>query len=635
MADLRRALILLVLPGCMAAGCGRWSPLSTPVTYNKHIAPIVYANCVTCHRPGEAAPFSLLTYADAVKHADAIGEQTMKRHMPPWLPEHGELAFQGERGLRPEQIETIQRWIATGALEGDAADLPKAPVFPDGWALGRPDAVLTQERPYTVAARTSDIYRNLVFRTTLTADTFVRAVEFKTNGAPIHHAVIRVDRTHSSRLRDGQDGQPGFDGMSAAAAQDPQGQFVGWAPGRGPIVSPDGMPWRLDKGSDLIVELHLAPSGKPAVIQPSIGLFFTATPPTQVAVVGKLTSKTIDIPAGERAYVVTDSFKVPVDVDLLSVYPHAHYLATEMRATATLPDGSTKSLLWIKRWSFHWQQDYRYVTPVALPRGTTLTMRYVYDNSDDNTANPSHPPVRVQIGSRSVDEMAELTVQLRPKSPDDAAGLEQVFDVRERQASLAMAEMRVRNEPGNARYQAFLGAGYVEAGRFADAIGPLQTAIRLDETLANAHSDLGTALMETQRLSDALTHLRRATELAPRDENMFYNLGNALSAANRNAEAESAFARALTLNPDFPDAHINLGGLLLRRGQKAEAVRHFERAVVLVPDSPFTHNNLASALAASGRFQDAMKEVNAALALRPDYGPALENQRRLRQMGIR
>ena len=632
---MKSTLLALVVSTVAASGCGGWSPFSTAVTYNKHIAPIVFANCVGCHRPGEAAPFSLLTYADAAKHADAIGDETMKRHMPPWLPERGGLAFQGERGLRPEQIETIQRWVATGTAEGNAADLPPAPVFPDGWALGKPDAVLTQERAYTVAARTDDTYRNLVFRTTLTADAFVRAVEFKTNGAPIHHAVIRLDRTSASRRRDGQDGQPGFDGMSSEGAQDPAGQFVGWAPGRGPIVSPDGMPWRLENGTDLVVELHLAPSSKPAEIQPTIGLFLTTTPPTQTAVIGKLASKVIDISAGERAYVATDTFELPVDADLLSVYPHAHYLATDMRATATLPDGTKKDLLWIKRWSFHWQQDYRYVTPIALPRGTTLTMRYTFDNSDTNNANPSHPPVRVQIGSRSIDEMAEFTVQLLPKSPEDASTLARAFEALDQRATLAMAEMRVRQAPGNAKYQAFLGAGYVEAGRFAEAVAPLQIALRLDDTLANAHSDLGTALLETNRLAESVAQLRRATELAPRDENMFFNLGNALERMNRLGEAEAAFGRALAINPDFPDAHINLGGLLLQRGQKAEAVRHFERSVALVPDSAFTHNNLASALAASGRFPDAMREVQKALALRPDYGPALENLRRLRQIGIR
>ena len=281
-----------------------------------------------------------------------------------------------------------------------------------------------------------DVYRNLVLRTPLTTGVFVRAVEFKTGGAPIHHAVIRVDPTSASRRRDGQDGQPGFDGM-AWNIQDPDGHFIGWAPGRGPIVAPEGMPWRLSRGADLVVELHLTPTDTPVTLQPSVALFLTSTPPAQTPLTVKMGSKLIDIPAGERSYVVTDIYELPVPVDLLSVYPHAHYLGKEMLFTARLPDGAEKSLLHIKQWNFHWQQDYRYVTPIPLPRGTTLTMRYTFDNSEGNTHNPRNPPVRVQAGPRSTDEMAEIGLQVLPKSPEDAARLTESFDRREKLANVA------------------------------------------------------------------------------------------------------------------------------------------------------------------------------------------------------
>jgi tetratricopeptide (TPR) repeat protein len=395
------------------------------------------------------------------------------------------------------------------------------------------------------------------------------------------------------------------------------------------------MPWLLERGSDLVVELHLAPRKTPAVVQPVVGLYFTSTPPVQVPVSGKLSSRVIDIPAGDPDYVVTDTFEIPVDVDLLSVYPHAHYLGKEMRATATLPNGQEMILLLIRQWSFHWQQDYRYVNPVPLPRGTRVTMRYTYDNSDANEENPRHPSVRVKLGSRSVDEMGELVLQVLPKAPADGAPLARAFEQHDQQVTLAGQEKRVRDEPNVAQNQSGLGALYLDAGRPADAIPPLETALRLDERLASAHSDLGTALMETGRLPEALAHLQRAAALAPRDENFQFNLGNALSEANRFPEAEAAFQRALALNPGFPDAHVNLGELLMRRGQKAEALQHYQQAVALVPDSPVTHSNLASALAASGRFTEAMQEARRALAINPGYGPALEIQRRLQAMGIR
>ena len=220
--------------------------------------------------------------------------------------------------------------------------MPPAPTFPDGWALGKPDVVLTPSRPYTMKPNPDDVYRNIVIRTALPADAFVRAVEFRTNGAPIHHAVIRVDTTDNSRRQDGLDGQPGFDGMTWQGVQDPEGNFIGWAPGRGPIVSPDGMPWVLPRGADLVIELHLIPTDKTASIQPTLALFFSATPPVRTPLTLKMASRMIDIPAGQRDYALTETYQFPVAVDLMSVYPHAHYLGKEMTVTAAFPDGTTK-----------------------------------------------------------------------------------------------------------------------------------------------------------------------------------------------------------------------------------------------------------------------------------------------------
>jgi tetratricopeptide (TPR) repeat protein len=619
-------LLLLLLAACTR----------TPApTYTKDVAPILFANCAACHRPGEVAPFALLTYADAQKHAKKIVEETRERRMPPWLPDRGEFPVLGERRLRDDQIDVIRRWVDAGTPEGNAADLPPAPSWPDGWQLGRPGLVVTPERPFTLQPTSEDVYRNLVIRTSLPADAFVRAVEFRTNGAPIHHAVIRVDSTQGSRRRDGEDGRPGFDGMAWDTVQDPEGHFVGWAPGRGPIVAPDGMPWRLERGADLVVELHLVPSRKPLVIQPTIALFFSDAPPRQTPLTVKMGSKLIDIPAGQRDYVVTDTYELPVSVELLGVYPHAHYLARDMQVTAAFPSGTTKSLLHIPQWSFHWQQDYRYATPIPLPRGTRLTMRYTYDNSDRNDENPRQPPVRVRVGPRSTDEMAELGLQVMPQSLADAAALVQSFAERDALANVTLGEMRVREAPGNAEYQAFLGGSYVEVGRFADAVAPLEAALRVDPSSATAHNDLGTALMMTGRLEDALAHFRRAVALAPRNEAMQFNLGNGLRRSGRIDEAATAYQRALALNPDYVDAHVNLGELLFSRGRVGDALPHFERATVLQPNSAVIQTNLGSALAASGRYPEALRRFRRALELRPDYQPALESVARLEHMGIK
>ncbi len=630
-----------ILPGVAALGLAMTAacraPGGTPPapTFTRDVAPIVFTNCTPCHRPGEVAPFPLLSYADAAKHADGMSEETRKRHMPPWLPDRGDFVVLGERRLTAEQIATIQHWVDAGKPEGNPADLPPAPSFPDGWQLGRPDLVVSPARPFTLEPGGEDVYRNLVIRAPATTDVFVRAVEFRTNGAPIHHAVIRIDRSGASRARDGADGRPGFAGMAWQTTQDPEGQFIGWAPGRGPIVSPTGMPWRLDKGADLVVELHMLPPKKPSAIAPAIALYFSDAPPVRTPLTVKMGSKLIDIPAGAKAYDVTDSYALPVAIDLLSVYPHAHYLATDMLITATWPDGATRTLLHIPHWSFHWQQDYRYATPVSLPRGAVIRMRYTYDNSAGNDDNPHTPPIRVRLGPNSTDEMAELGLQVLATTLADAATLVQSFVDRDAQANVAFGEMRVHEEPQSAETQAFLGKSYLEVERYGDALPHLEAAVRLDARAAGAESDLGSALLALNQIPDAVAHLQRAAQLAPRDETIQFNLGNALTRVSRLNEAAAAYQRAIAVNPDFADAHVNLGTLLFTHGRVKDALPHLVRAVELMPNSAVIHSDYASALAASGRYAEALVETRRALDLNPDYAPARQNLARLQQMGIK
>ncbi len=618
----------------LAGACSKATPAPQAVTFNKDIAPIVFASCASCHRPGGVAPFSLLTYAEVVEHADVIASVTRAGQMPPWLPAPGQYPIVGDRRLRADQVDAIQRWVQGGSHEGNATERPATPSFPDGWELGTPDVILTTERPYNIRAGADDVYRNLVFRTPLTEGAFVRAVEFKTNGAPVHHAVIRVDRTSASRRRDGADGQPGFDGM-ALSVLDPDGQFIGWAPGRGPIVSPATMPWRLERGADIIVELHVIKSDKGSSLQPTVGLFLTRTPPVQRPVTVRLGSKSIDIPAGQNDYLVTDTYELPVAVDLLSVYPHAHFLGRQMRAFATLPDGSVKSLLHIEHWDFHWQQDYRFVSPISLPRGTKVTMRYTFDNSNANRHNPNTPPRRVQAGPKATDEMAELGLQLLTQSSADALRLVQEFDRRDKLANVALGEIRVRDEPANVEYLGFLGGAYVEVGRPAEGVARLEAAIRLGDRTAGTRNYLGAAMMAQGQPAAAVEHFRRAAARAPGDEVMFFNLGTALSQLDRSVEAEAAFKRSIAVNPDYGDAHVNLAAMLLAKGRTKEAIPHFERAVALNPGSAGMHSNLGGALASIGRYPEAMAQIRHALELDPNHGPALDNLRRLQRMGVR
>ena len=627
----RHALGTLVVVAVSSCRCG--GPATQPVTFNRDVAPIVFANCVTCHRPAGDAPFSLLTYADVAPRAADIAEQTLARHMPPWLPEPGDVPLVGVRRLSQIQIDTIQRWLANGAIEGAAADLPPRPPVAAEWQLGTPDVVLTMPRPYVLTPGQEDVYRNVILHGTVPAGACIRAVELRTNGSPIHHALIRLTRSSEAHERDGEGGQPGFSGMASDLLKDPEGQVLAWAPGRGPMVSPDGMPWSLDPGAALALELHLMPSDRAHAIQPSVALYFASAPPAHRPVTTVIAGKLIDIPAGDASYVVTERYQLPVAADLIGLFPHAHFLGKEMRVTATLPAASPRTLLHIKHWSFHWQQDYRFVTPVPLPKGTVIEMRFTYDNSASNSQNPSSPPVRVRLGSRSKDEMANLTLQWLTASPADTKALVASFYEKHVLSNIAYGETRVREAPNSVPDRLLLGSSYVQAGRYAEALPHLQAALGLDPRSAIAHSQLGGAYQGLGQLPLAIQHFDRSARLSPRDERAHLNLAVALQKANRVPAAEAAYRQAIALNNDSFEAHVRLADLLATAGRLKDAIAHLRRVVELRPNSPDTHTDLGGALMLLGLTDDAARHLRRALELDPNHAGARQNLAALNRAG--
>jgi hypothetical protein len=416
--------VLAALLGAALASVAAPQP-SPPPTFNE-VAPIIYARCSSCHRPGQPAPFNLLTYDDVKLRAQRIALVTKQRSMPPWPPEPGFGEFANARVLSDAEIDLIQRWVAGGAPEGDRSALPRPPTWLDQWQLGQPDVVLELPQSYTLPAAHGDVFRSFVIPIPGAMKRYVRGVEFRpTNPRVVHHVVMRFDRTGAARRLDESDPEPGYDGMVSAADESPSGRFLGWTPGKTPTFEREGMAWPLDPRTDAVINAHLMPTGKPEVVQFQIGLFFTEKRPVADPVMLRLGSELIDIAPGEKDYPVNARYMLPVDVDVLSVYPHAHYLARDMRAFAVLPDGSVKWLVWIKDWNFNWQDVYLYESPIHLPRGTLLSMRYTYDNSADNIRNPNRPPRRVIYGPRSSDEMADLWLQVVPRNAADAAVLEQ------------------------------------------------------------------------------------------------------------------------------------------------------------------------------------------------------------------
>ncbi len=388
-------------------------------TYNKDIAPILYQNCATCHRPGEVAPFSLLTYQDTAKRAALIAALTKSRVMPPWKPEPGYGDFRDARRLSTQQIALIQQWASNGAPEGDPASKPTPPTFTDGWQLGQPDKVITIPSKFSVPPDGPDQFRCFVIPLNLEQDTYIGAMEFRPGDRrTVHHALVFTDpRQQGRKLAAGSPdgGYTCFGGPGFTA-----GILGGWAPGFVATKPVEGYSTPLPKGTDLVIQIHYHPSGKPALDQSSLGLFY-APPPTRGRVALIVATKRIDIPPGDSNYTVKAELTVPSDAELLRVTPHAHYLCRDMKLTAYLPDGSVTPLLWIKDWDFNWQSGYTYTSPIKLPKDTRIEMDYTYDNSDGNPRNPSHPPVRITYGEQTTNEMGLAFLTFALPTPADAA----------------------------------------------------------------------------------------------------------------------------------------------------------------------------------------------------------------------
>src|SRR5262245_21179359 len=314
------AALLCTLNTMTAARAGEPKPaapeLPDKVTFSEHIAPIIFANCTACHRPGEAAPFQLMTYRDVQKRGRTILQVVERRYMPPWQPEPGHGEFRDERRLSDHQIALIRRWVQTGMAEGDPRMLPELPKFQAGWYQGKPDLIVTTDRAFDVPANGPDVYRNFVLRLNLPEDKWVTAIELRPSArAVVHHALYFSDSNRSARKLDGQDGQPGIAGMAFRGS----GLIGGWAVGETPSRLPDGLAFPLPRGSDLVVQTHFHPSGKSEKERLTLGLYFAARAPARTLVSVQLPPAFglfagIDIPPGKVNYTVTDSFTVPVDV---------------------------------------------------------------------------------------------------------------------------------------------------------------------------------------------------------------------------------------------------------------------------------------------------------------------------------
>jgi Flp pilus assembly protein TadD len=568
------------------------------------------------------APFSLIEYREVKAHARQIVDVTSRRYMPPWLPAPGKGEFVEERRLSDAQIGLLRRWVEAGMLEGDPALLPARPRLTPGWSLGPPDLVLETARPLALPPDGTDVFWNLVYPSPTDRPRYVRAMEIRLGDPKVgHHANLLVDRSGTAVSRDAATPEAGFPGIDVsfeAEGFDPDSHFLFWKPGSAPYEELPGMAWRLDPRTDLVLNLHLRPSGKPERVAPRIGLYFTEESPRLRPMLLQLEHDgAIDLPPGARDVVVEDELVLPVAVDVLAVYPHAHYLGKDIRGEAILPDGTRQWLIHIPDWDVNWQGVYRLAKPLALPKGTRLTMRWSFDNSAENVRNPSQPPRRVRTGNRAEDEMAHLWLQVLPRtepgSPDPRLPLQE-----------ALMRRRLVKYPADFAAHYNLGGVLQTQGRLEEALRELEEAVRLEPRRAAARTALGTALQASGRTGEALREYREALRLDPGYANAHFDLAQALRANGRTKEAIPHYREAVRLRGDDAEIRAQLGGALQQAGLLEEAVLQDRAALALDPLHANARFNLAQALAAQGRLEEARIEFEAAIEKRPD-DPDLRN----------
>ncbi len=371
------------------------------LSYSKDVAPILNKNCVSCHRPGEVAPMSLMSYKEVRPWAKSIREQVAQRVMPPWFadPKYGQ--FSNDCRLSEKEISTIKSWVESGALEGDRSDLPPAPKFTEGWTIGKPDVVLSMTQEFSIPTEGAIPYQDFVVPTNFTEDRYVQFAEIRQGDRThVHHVIVNV-RYPSSRPARGagpsnQDERPGGD--------DSDGRLVGWAPGEAPLILRPGQAKLIKKGSDLIFQVHYTTNGEPGKDRTSVGVIFSKAPVEKRVVTAGASASELNIPPGEPNYESSGSYTFKEDSHIENLHPHMHFRGKDFQYRLIYPDGTSKILLFVPRYDFGWQLTYFFKEPVAAPKGSRLEAVAHHDNSRRNKFNPD-PTKFVTWGPQTWEDM--------------------------------------------------------------------------------------------------------------------------------------------------------------------------------------------------------------------------------------
>ena len=402
-------------------------PISTQLTYHKDVGPILQQHCAACHRPGQAGPFSLLTYKQAVNWADDIKTYTQSREMPPWKLAKVGPEYHNQRFLTDAELKVLAEWADGGTPEGDPKDALPPKEFVEGWQLGKPDLILSADEEFSLAATGPDLFRCFVLPTGLSEDQFVVGYEVRPgNPQVVHHTLNYWDATGKGAQLAAQsqkaakpsdrDHGPGYStGMGVGFIPLPKpgqegpvfGGLGGWAPGQMPRKLPDGTGYFLPKGADVILQVHYHRDGRARQDKTKIGLYFAKKPiekPYRSVTIGR-SNFLMAIPANRTDYVIKESIWVNTDSTLHSIMPHMHLIGKSVKVSMTSPGSDTKVLLAIPDWDYNWQETYWLKEPISIKAGTRFDIEAIYDNSAGNPNNPNSPPKVVTFGEQTTNEM--------------------------------------------------------------------------------------------------------------------------------------------------------------------------------------------------------------------------------------
>jgi len=385
----------LALGACslFALGVSASGPTAARVTFTRDVAPILYNRCVECHRAGEVAPMALITYNETRPWAKSIKQKVVDRSMPPWLASPENTHFKNNRRLSQKEIDTITAWVDAGAPKGSDEDLPAPPKFEEGWAIGKPDAIISLDQEVAVPAEGVIPYKYLTVQTNFNEDKWVQAAEIRAgNRKVVHHIIVYVQ-------------EPGVKNDQPAEGRGGRGvKLSGFAPGEQPKVFPSGTGRLIKKGSKLTFQMHYTPNGEATTDRSYIGLVFSKTPVQKIALTGTATNSRFVIPPGDGNYEVRSSWTAPDDVRIIDLMPHMHVRGKDFTYTAVYPDGRSEVVLQVPKYDFNWQLLYQFKEPLFLPKGARLDCVAHFDNSGRNKYNPD-PTKEVRWGDQTWEEM--------------------------------------------------------------------------------------------------------------------------------------------------------------------------------------------------------------------------------------